>query len=400
MSGRRRLIASLAAAMMALMPPADSAESIHGPGGARLRPVDAATLPGFGDDDAAESFAVFRESCVALVEHRLPPRPGVAAPPELDRVCRAALALPAGPSADEARAFFLREFDAFRIEPPSGEGFLTGYYEPEVAGSLTRSDRFRAPILARPPDLVPLAQGEAPPGFAPSLAAARRRADGALEPYPDRADIESGALGALAPPVAWVEDPVEAFMIHVQGSARLKLEDGSSVRLAYAGRNGQPYSSVGRILVTEHGLTPEQVTLEKLKAWIRAAGQGRGEAGLNLLHRNRSFIFFKLDRDTPMERGPVAGQGVALARLRSIAVDRSLWSYGLPFWIDADLPWESPQASPFRRLTIAQDTGSAILGPARADIFFGSGPDAGLRAGDIRHKGAFTVFLPRAEPRT
>lgn len=395
----RRLLAGLAVAMIALMTSSASGETIDGPGGAQLTRVDPATLPGFAGDDAAEAFAAFRTSCVALVEHRLPQRPGVPPPPHLERVCAVALALPERIGAEEARAFFLAEFDAFRVAPPQGEGFLTGYYEPEVPGSLTRSERFRAPILGRPADLVTIAPGETPPGLDPALAAARRRADGTLEPYPDRAAIETGALAGLAEPIAWVEDPVEALMIHVQGSARLRLPDGSSVRLGYAGRNGQPYTSVGRILVTERGLKPEDVTLEKLKAWIRAAGQEEGQDGLAIIRRNRSFIFFRLDHETPPHLGPVAGQGVALAKLRSIAVDRTLWSYGLPFWIDADLPWRGEGLTPFRRLMVAQDTGSAILGPARADIFFGSGFEAGLRAGDIRHRGEFTVFLPRAETR-
>lgn len=394
-----RLLAGLAAAMIALMTSPASSQTIDGPGGARLTPVDPLSIEGFSADDAAEAFAAFLVSCVALVEHRLPQRPGVAPPSHLERVCAAALRLAEPVGAHEARAFFLREFDAFRIAPPQGEGFLTGYYEPEVAGSLTRTERFRTPILGRPADLVTFRPGETPPGLDPVFAAARRRADGTLEPYPDRAAIETGALGDLAQPVAFVEDPVEALMIHVQGSARLRLPDGSSVRLGYAGRNGQPYTSVGRVLVTERGLRPEDVTLEKLKAWIRAAGQEEGQDGLALIRRNRSYIFFQIDRDTPPHLGPVAGQGVALAKLRSIAVDRNLWSYGLPFWIDADLPWESERPTPFRRLMVAQDTGSAILGPARADIFFGSGFEAGLRAGDIRHRGVFTIFLPRAEPR-
>ncbi len=136
------------------------------------------------------------------------------------------------------------------------------------------------------------------------------------------------------------------------------------------------------------------MSLASLKAWLRAAGLGEGEKGLELMRRNRSFVFFRLVEDFDPGLGPIAGAGVALTPLRSIAVDRALWSYGLPFWIEAEIPWIEDATRPFRRLMIAQDTGSAIVGPARADIFFGSGDEAGVRAGAIRHRGAFSVLLP------
>ncbi len=139
------------------------------------------------------------------------------------------------------------------------------------------------------------------------------------------------------------------------------------------------------------------MSLASLKAWLRAAGPGEGEAGLSLMRRNGSFVFFRLVEDFDPALGPIAGAGVALTPLRSIAVDRSLWSYGLPFWIEAELPGADGAPGPFRRLMIAQDTGSAIVGPARADIFFGGGDKAGARAGAIRHPGEFTVLLPVGE---
>ena len=183
-------------------------------------------------------------------------------------------------------------------------------------------------------------------------------------------------------------------MIQVQGSAQLGFADGGRARAAYDGRNGWPYTSIGRILIESGAIRESDMSLARLKSWLRRAGLREGESGLGLLRRNRSFVFFRLVENFDPALGPVAGAGVPLTPLRSIAVDRGLWSYGLPFWIEAELPWEGDATTAFRRLMIAQDTGSAIVGPARADIFFGGGDAAGARAGAIRHRGDFVVLLP------
>jgi 3D (Asp-Asp-Asp) domain-containing protein len=169
----------------------------------------------------------------------------------------------------------------------------------------------------------------------------------------------------------------------------------STVRLVYAGRNGQPYSSIGRMLVEMGEVSGADMGLARVKQWVYAHGLAPAEAGAALLARNKSYIFFALDSGGAETEGPIGGAGVRLTPLRSIAIDRSLWSYGLPFWVCADLPWQGPEASPFRRLMIAQDTGSAIIGPARADIFFGSGEEAGRCAGEIGHACDSVVLLPR-----
>lgn len=394
MTSRAVLSLALGLGLAVMSPPPASPDQRPGPGGARLSRVDLATLPGFADDDLLAAFGVFRASCAAIVAADPALRPGLPPPPALIAVCRDALAADiAGPAS--ARAFFHDRFAAWEVAPPTGAGFLTGYYEPEVAAALTRSDAFPTPILGRPADLVTFPQGETPPGLDPALAAARRRADGVLEPYPTRAEIEAGALGDAARPIAFLADPVEAFMIHVQGSARLRLPDGSSARLVYDGRNGRPYVSVGRLLATEQGVPPEELTLDKLKARLRGLGLAPGAPGLSLLQRNPSFIFFRLDAAAPPDAGPIGAQGLRLTALRSIAVDRTLWPYGLPVWIEADLPWRGATPASFRRLMIAQDTGSAIVGPARADLFFGAGAEAGRRAGDIRHAARFVVLWPK-----
>jgi membrane-bound lytic murein transglycosylase A len=358
---------------------------------ARLEPIDFDDLAGFGDDDHLTALRCFQRSTRAVIEDRPVPRAAKKPSGGLVEAARGALALSAGDAA-EARRFFEARFRPLRIVPQT-PGFLTGYYEPCVAGSLVETERFSWPILARPPDLVAFAPHEAPAGFPEGAGGGRRRGDGSLVPYDDREAIERGRRN----PIVWVADAVEAFVIQVQGSAQVMLPDGSRLRLAYDGRNGLPYTSIGRILIETGAIAESAMSLAALKAWLRAAGLGEGERGLDLLRRNRSFVFFRLIEDIDPALGPVAGAGVALTALRSIAIDRGTWSYGLPFWIEADLPWEDEAPRPFRRLMVAQDTGSAIVGEARADIFFGSGDAAGARAGAIRHPGKFAVLLPLGE---
>jgi membrane-bound lytic murein transglycosylase A len=355
----------------------------------QLDPLAFDDLKGFREDDLLAAFRCFGRSARALVEGELCPRAARKPSGALIEAARAALASTPTDAA-EARRFFETQFRPFRVIPEAGQGFLTGYYEPLVAGSLVETDAYRWPILARPRDLVSFAAGETPAGLSEGVAGARRRSDGSLVPYDDREAIERERRD----PIVWVRDAVEAFLIHVQGCAEVELSDGRRVRLAYDGRNGLPYTSIGRILIETGELSESAMSLASLKACLRAAGLGEGEAGLGLMRRNRSFVFFRLVEDFDPKLGPVAGAGVALTPLRSIAVDRSLWSYGLPFWIEADLPWADEAPRPFRRLMIAQDTGSAIVGPARADIFFGCGDAAGAQAGAIRHSGAFAALTP------
>jgi membrane-bound lytic murein transglycosylase A len=358
--------------------------------GTILEPFAFAALPGWTGDDHAAAFATLRETCAALT--RADPALRMAKPPtpELLALCaRAERAKPADREA--ARLFFEMHFVPYRIVPADGsEGFLTGYYEPEVDGSYEKNDHFTWPIYARPDDLVSLKPGETLPGLPEGLSAARNL-DGFIEPYWTRADIEAGALRGLGLEGIHVADEVEAFLIHVQGSARVRLPDGTVFRLRYAGRNGHPYTSIGRLIVQEFGLTPADVTLEKLKAWLRADGE-RGRA---VMRRNHSFIFFDLDEDIDPLRGPIGGAGVPLQAGRSLAVDRMIWSYGLPFFLDIPIPVAPGKTEPMHRLLIAQDTGSAILGAARGDLFFGSGPAAGILAGETRHRGTFYVLLPK-----
>jgi len=355
---------------------------------ARLERLEFESLAGWKDDDHLAALRAFERSARVLSTGRESPRPARAAPPELIATARAALSASL-PAERDPKLFFESSFRPFRVIPDEGAGFLTGYYEPCALASMVETEEFRWPILARPADLVTFAPTAAPAGFPQGASAARRLLDGSLVPYADRAQIEAERLDA----VVWLHDAVEAFLIQVQGSAQVEFPDGRRARLAYDGRNGLPYTSIGRILIESGEIAESAMSLASLKAWLRADR----ERGLKLMRRNRSFVFFRLVEDFDPTLGPVAGAGVALTALRSIAIDRALWAYGLPFWIEAELPWADEAPRSFRRLMVAQDTGSAIVGPARADLFFGGGETAGARAGAIRHEADVVVLLPRGD---
>jgi membrane-bound lytic murein transglycosylase A len=357
---------------------------------ASLEPLTFSRLAGWGEDDHAAAFAVFRRSCEAILEETPALRAASAPDADLRRVCEAAVREDAGPSREAARRFFEAHFTPMVVQSQSGRGFLTGYFEPEYEGSLTESPDFPAPLLARPDDLVSVPPGEMLPGLDSALQAARRT-DTGWSPYPDRAAIETGALGDHAKPIAFVRDAVAAFVIQVQGSARLRLPDGRTLRVAYAGRNGLPYTSIGRILVEEGRIPLEDMSLERLTGWLRA----HPDEGRAVMRRNRSFVFFRIADELAPADGPIGGAGLPLTPGRSLAVDRSPWSYGLPFWLDGALPLPGGGEEPLRRLMVAQDTGTAIVGPARGDYFFGSGAEAGTRAGLLRHPTRFVVLLPK-----
>ncbi len=368
--------------------PAEAASPLEGQ--ARLEPLAFSDLAGWTDDDHAEAFAAFLRSCRALMIQAAELRPAQAPDAALLAVCREALATPT-PSRAEARSFFEAHFRPFSVRPLSGEGFLTGYYEPEFAGSRAPDAAYRVPLLSRPDDLVTIPQGQSLPGLDPALQAAWQTPSG-HEPYPDRAAIEDGALGDRARPVVFLREPAEAFIIHVQGSARIRLADGSVMRVAYAGRNGRPYTSIGRLLVQRGEMDLESMTLEKLMDWLK---QHPGPAR-DLMRQNQSYIFFREASELAPGDGPIGGAGLPLVPWRSLAIDRTLWAYGLPFWLEGELPVTLAEAEPLRRLMIAQDTGSAIVGPARGDFFFGSGAEAGRRAGLLRHRTRFVVLKPRS----
>lgn len=362
----------------------------------RLTPLAFADLDGWAGDAHAEAFATFRRSALRMADH--PPRTralGIDGTLLAD-VSREALTLPPDPGDTAARAFFERRFRPARVEAGADGAFLTGYFEPDIAGSRVRTPTFAVPLLARPADLTDVSDANRPLGWDPSCAFARRTAQG-LVPYFSRAEIETGALDGQGLELVFVADPVEAFFIHVQGSCRVRLPDGHVLRLTYDGKAGHPYTSIGKALVARGVGTAESMTADMLKAWLRA----NPDAGRDLMRENKSYIFFKpLDGLDP-SLGAVAAAGVQLTPGRSLAVDRTLHTFGTPVWIEGDLPAPPEGAmAPVRRLMVAQDTGSAIVGPARGDVFVGSGISAGEVAGRIRHvPRQFVVFVPHPNRR-
>lgn len=356
---------------------------------AGLEPASFEALESFTADDLGAALEVFRRSAARIVSGAPEQRPARAADAALLAAARAALS----PAADtDPAAFFTGRFRPFRIRGP---GFVTAYYEAETEGRLTANPEFPVPVLARPPDLVTLNEAPIRGPEGEILTSARRSPDGSLTPFPDRRAIEEDPAGHGAAPIAYVRDRVELFLMQVQGSARLRVPGGGFVALTYDGRNGWPYASVGRRMIERGLVSPQAMSLGTLKSTLRALGLGPGEPGRSLMQENRSYVFFRIDLSEERRLGPIGGEGLALTPLRSIAVDRSLWPYGLPFWIEGRLPWQDESGTEFRRLMIAQDTGSAILGPARADLFFGAGEAAGRRAGLVRHAADFVVLLPR-----
>jgi membrane-bound lytic murein transglycosylase A len=354
-----------------------------------IEPLSYEAIPGFEADDLDAAFGAFRRSARRLADLRPQQRPATPPPAALVTAARAAMS---GDS--DGRTFFQKWFRPHRIPR---KGFVTAYYEPEVEARLAPEPGFETPALSRPPDLVTLSATPLRISDRDAVTSARRQPDGTLVPYPTRRAIEEDGAAAGSAALAYVRDAVELFLIQVQGSARLRLADGSAIALTYDGRNGRPYTSIGRLMI-ERGLAAESdMSLEKLKATLREMGVGPNQPGRRLMQENQSYVFFRLDDSEDRKLGPIGGEGVALTPLRSIAVDRSVWCYGLPFWIASRLPWEGEAETKFERLMIAQDTGSAILGEARADLFFGAGARAGALAGRVRHDADFIVLLPRED---
>lgn len=362
-------------------------------GDAVLEPVALEGLPGFPGADPAAALAHFRAVCGATVL-KAGPYPSTVLAADLSAACEVA----AGTPMSEAASFFTTGFDAFRVVRPASDaqperrsGFLTGYFEPELEGSYERGAAYATPVLARPDDLILLEPGESRPYLDPSLRAARQVGD-RLEAYPDRAAIEDGSLGAHAGTLLFLRDAVDLFVLQVQGSGRVRLPDGTSVRVLYDGRNGRPYTSVAKLIVAEGHLSLAGLTLARWTGWLR----DHPEDGRRLMRANASYIFFRLDTLADPSLGPPGAARVPLAAGVSLAVDAALWPYGAPFWLEGRTSGAAEDAA--GRLVIAADTGSAIVGPARGDLFVGTGPEAGAVAGNLRDAVGFVVLLPKPSP--
>lgn len=301
-------------------------------------------LDGWREDEQQAALATFLNTCDAV------------AGPDWQSLC--SVAREVDRSNEAARAFFEMFFLPVLIgEPPA---LFTGYYEPELAGSPVRTPRFTTPIYRRPPELM----------------------DGQV--FHARSVIESGVLRGRGLEIAWLDDPVEAYFLQIQGSGRIVMPDGTVMRVGYAGRNGHAYQSVGQEMVRRGLRTIDQVSAQDIKAYVRA----NPAAGAAMLNINPSYVFFREMDELPADVGPIGAMGRSILPLRSVAVDPKFTPLGAPVWIEKD------GATPIRRLMIAQDTGGAIKGAQRADIYFGTGVAAGEAAGVISDGGRMLVLLP------
>ncbi|HEY1096928.1 MAG TPA: murein transglycosylase A [Alphaproteobacteria bacterium] len=364
----------------------------------RLEKTSFDKLPGWGTDQVGEALLAMQNSCAAI-KQRDPARPmnvnnvgGTAA--AWRDVCNALDGMDEAGAADKdatvARQFIQTWFDPYVISTPAGKtGLFTGYYEPGLRGSLTQQGPYQYPLYQRPPDLVMAELGD----FRDTLQGQRiagRVINGALKPYEDRAAIDKGALAGKNLELLWVDNPYDAFFLQIQGSGRVTMNPngtttGPDLRLGYDGQNGYPYTAIGAELVKRGALSKEQVSLQTIRQWMETHP---AEAPA-LMQQNKSYVFFRvLEQDQPQ-----GASGVGLTPLRSLAVDPRFIPYGAPVWLD--VPHPTQPGKNLQQLFIAQDTGGAIRGPVRGDVFWGHGPEAEKAAGAMKARGQAWLLLPK-----
>lgn len=356
----------------------------------KLTPVPFEALPGWRSDAQSEALAALRKSCVRIAKKKPEADFGIGGfagtAAAWQSLC-ADLAAAGALSDDGARQFIEQHFTPYRMEGAAGpEGLFTGYYEPTLYGSLTRHDAFQTPLYGRPEDLVKIDLGKFRDAWKGDVITGRVDKDKNVVPYYTRAEIEKGALDKNKLEIVWVNSPVDAFFLHVQGSGRVVLDDGKVLRVGYATENGQPYLAIGKALLERGALAKEDVSMQSIRAWL-AAHPAEAPEVMNL---NHSYVFF---RELAGDDGPLGAEGVPLTPLRSLAVDKKKIPYGVPIWLDAEEPEGQGR---LQRLMIAQDTGGAITGAVRGDFFWGPGDVAAHKAGLMKSRGYAWLLLPRA----
>lgn len=347
-----------------------------------LAPVAFSALPGWSSDKLRDAWPAFIASCASLIRK-----------PDWAEPCKVAQEVDAKDE-KSIRLFFESFFVPHQVSNTDGSenGLVTGYYEPLLRGSRKRGGPFQTPLHRAPDDLVSVDLA----GVYPELKSLRLRGrlvGNKIVPYPTRAELaQSNALSGKE--LLWVDDAIDAFFLQVQGSGRVQLADTrETVRIAYADQNGHPYKSIGRYLVDKGEMTLDQASAQNIKAWYRANPARQQE----LLNANPSYVFFKEEKLADASRGPKGALGVPLTPLRSIAVDPQFIPLGAPVFLVTTQPASD---EPLRRLVMAQDTGAAIKGAVRADMFWGFGAEAGEKAGRMKQRGAMWVLLPKvAAPR-
>ena len=344
-----------------------------------LVPFEYKDLPHWAGDHHKAALKAFIRSCPVLEKR------GVSQfgnPQFWKQSCSEARRITSGTSSD-ARKYFERHFLPHAVKgPESSDGLITGYYEPELRGSRVRDSEFSVPLHIRPSDLVSVNLGL----FAKELNGRRvngRVVRGSLIPYHDRSTIEQGVLEGKKLELVWVDSLSDAFFLHIQGSGRIRLRSGKIMRLGYSATNGHAYTAIGRELIRSGTITREKMSMQSIQRWL----DKHPKKGSQLMRTNKSYIFFRELKGM----GPIGSQGVPLTPERSLAVDTRFIPLGLPVWLETTLP----NSKPYRKLMIAQDTGGAIRGAVRADIFWGAGNRAKHIAGRMKSRGRYWVFIPK-----
>ncbi len=338
-------------------------------------PVNWSSLQNWDSDNHGDVWAGFLKSCQKLDQQ------------QWQAVCL--LANNSGDLSDtEARAFFESHFEVRPVFAEDGvaEGLITGYYEPLLQGSWEKSEEYRYPIYGVPEDLLVVDLGDVYPQLK-DMRLRGKLVGNKVVPYYDRAQLDDDLDLLQGSEILWVNSPVDVFFLHVQGSGQIQLDDGSRVAVGYAQQNGHPYQSIGKVLIQMGELEQEEVTLFTIRDWLKSNPDQLNE----VLAKNASYIFFEL-RDAEAD-GPVGSLNVTLTPRRSIAVDRNVIPLGAPVWLQTTLPDE--QQSPLNQLMLAHDTGGAIKGHVRADVFWGQGDEAEKMAGLMKQRGRLYLLLPR-----
>jgi membrane-bound lytic murein transglycosylase A len=342
---------------------------------AKLYPADFKDLSAWEADQHAEAFAAFAQSCRAWKNQSF--EKGMSGAFDLGAIGHWAELCAIPVNSGEERQFFETWFRPYLVaDHHTAEGLFTGYYLPELHGSMTRSERYRIPLYRKPDDLVQ------------SGGRSGRWANGHFRPYYNRSEIYQGALENRNLELVWVDDPIDAYFMEVQGSGRVLMDDGSVKNLGYAAKNGRAYFAIGKALVDRGEIAKEAISMQTIRTWI----EQHPAEGLELMTSNASYVFF---RELPMNSnlGPVGALGVPLTAKRSLAVDRHYWPLGIPIWLEAEHPTGGAR---LQRLLIAQDTGGAIKGAVRGDFYWGQGSEAATTAGPMKSKGWFYLLLPRS----
>jgi len=370
-----------------VVPPTSGQEQVS------WRPVPFAELVGWNDDAPDGALAAFRRSCRVFAKRGGDEPVGAddraGRVRDWQEVCDLADGVPSPAGTidpERARAFFETTMTPIAVTGANGaEGVFTGYYEAELDGARNRDETYTVPLYGRPADLVTVGLG----GFDAGLegrSIVGRVEDGKLLPYPERVEIDGGALAGRGLEIVWVDDPVDAFILHIQGSGRVRLDDGTTIRVGYAASNGRPFVGIGRLMLDRGLIEPGQADMMSIRAWLR----DHPHQAAALMAENPRYIFFReIEGD-----GPIGAQGIALIAGRSIAVDPAFVPLGAPIWLDTTWPGDSDR--PLRRLVVAQDIGAAIKGPVRGDLFWGAGEAALAEAGRMKQAGRYFLLLPNA----